>query len=138
MQIFVYIVVISFRFHTHTLVFTRIRIFSQTSHFFFQVLQNLLPIFAVLRFSPFSRIFFIIIVFYYGFILFQSNRICEKSEGKKFLFCSSQTSFFKRRRRRSKCVEKTQKFYCKNVMTIENAMVMVPNALVKIISEYVC
>lgn len=34
--------------------------------------------------------------------------------------------------------ENMQKFACKNVMTIENAMVMVSNALVNVFSEYVC
>lgn len=72
--------------------FTFVHIFSQTSLCFFQVLQNLLPIFPLplpalflsllrSRSSFFSKIF-IIIVFYYGFISVESD--LRTSEGKKF------------------------------------------------------
>lgn len=104
MQIFVYIVVVSFRFDPILLVYVRslVHIFSQTSLFFSQVLQNLLPIsppnpcalsLCLFR-CPFSRNFY-----YYCFLLwFYFSRIgFEKERRKKvffsLFFCSSQTSF---------------------------------------------
>lgn len=114
--------------------FTFVHIFSQTSLLFF---PSITKSFANLSSSlalcftpvlPFSQNFY-----YYCFLLwFYFSRIGFANERRKKVLFVPQTPFKKREK------WKRWKFYCKNVMTIENAMVMVPNALVEIISEYVC
>lgn len=144
MQIFVYIVVVSFRFvsTTHTLVYVCSHLFTNIALLFPSITKS----FANLSPSPARSLsvsvalpfLFLENFYYYCFLLwFYFSRIGFTNERRKKVFSFSFSLLKHHLKKRERKKWKRWKFYCKNVMTIENAMVMVSNALVKIISEYV-